>query len=246
MGKMQAGINQQAIMKPLSEAFAALFTLALCSAAMAQAAPRQDPGALRSTVARFLEVQAGGLPGQIRVEVGAIDPRLNLAACANPEAFLPPGSRAWGKTSVGVRCGAPAAWSIYISATVHVEDDYLAAAAPLAQGQTIGPNDIARLRGDLTMLPPGILTEPAQAVGQTVLRSLPMGAPLRQDALRARQAVTQGQVVRVVAGGAGFSVSGEGRALANGADGQTIQVRTAAGQVVSGVARAGGTVEISF
>lgn len=213
--------------------------------AAAQNAARQDHGALRETISRFLQTQAGGMPGQIRVEVGAIDPRLNLPFCPNPEAYLPPGGKAWGKTSVGVRCLAPA-WNIYVSANVHIEDDYLAAAVPLAQGQTIAPQDVAKVRGDLTLLPPGILTDPSQAVGQTATRSLPVGTPLRADALRAKQAVTQGQVVRVVAGGDGFQVSGEGRALNNATAGQTIQVRTANGTVISGVARAGGTVEVAY
>ena len=97
-----------------------------------------------------LTVQAGGLPGQISVTVGAIDPRLNLAACAAPDPFLPNGARAWGKTTVGVRCTAPSPWTVYIPAMVQVQGDYLAAAVPLAQGQTIGPNDVARVRGDLT------------------------------------------------------------------------------------------------
>jgi flagella basal body P-ring formation protein FlgA len=244
---MQPVKNPHAAMITLPRAFAALALAAsfVCSPTQAQTGPRQDHGALREAVSRFLQLQAGGLPGQIRVEVGAIDPRLNLAACPNPEAFLPPGSKAWGKTSVGVRCLAPA-WNIYVSANVHVEDDYLAAATPLVSGQTVSAQDVARVRGDLTLLPPGILTDPSQAVGQTVTRSMPVGTPIRQDALRAKQAVTQGQMVRIIAGGAGFTVSGEGRALANAADGQTLQVRTASGTVVSGVARAGGTVEISF
>ena len=37
-----------------------------------------------------------------------------------------------------------------------------------------------------------------------------------------------------------------GRALANGSDGQTIQVRAPNGQVVSGVARLGGLVEVAY
>ncbi|MBK4737020.1 flagellar basal body P-ring formation protein FlgA [Noviherbaspirillum sp. DKR-6] len=225
----------------------ALAVACFCASPMAsaQTTARQEHGALRETISRFLQTQAGGMPGQIRVEVGAIDPRLNLAACPNPEAYLPPGGKAWGKTSVGVRCLAPA-WNIYVSANVHIEDDYLAAAVPLAPGQTVGPQDVARVRGDLTLLPPGILTDPAQAVGQTVTRSLPAGAALRADGLRAKGVVTQGQMVRVVAGGNGFQVTGEGRALANAVDGQTIQVRTAGGTVVSGVARAGGSVEVAF
>jgi flagella basal body P-ring formation protein FlgA len=129
---------------------------------------------------------------------------------------------------------------------VQVQGEYLAAAVPLAQGQTIGPNDVARVSGDLTALPPGIVTEQSQAVGHTVARSVAVGAPLRQDALRSQQAVAQGQVVRLVSSGPGFKVTADGRALANGSDGQVVQVKTQNGQVVSGVARAGGTVEVTF
>lgn len=227
--------------------FAALVLSALAATCFAQSAPaKQDHGVLRQTVTQFLTMQAGGLPGQISVTVGAIDPRLNLAACAAPEAFLPNGSRAWGKTSVGVRCTAPSPWTVYIPAMVQVQGEYLAAAVPLAQGQTIGPNDIAKVRGDLAALPPGIVTESSQAVGYTVVRTVAVGAPLRQDALRSQQAVANGQTVRLVSTGPGFKVTSDGRALANGSDGQTVQVRAPNGQVVSGVARLGGLVEVAY
>jgi flagella basal body P-ring formation protein FlgA len=235
-------MNQQ-----LQASFAALALCTLATASFAQSAPaRQDHNVLRQTVTQFLTVQAGGLPGQISVTVGAIDPRLNLSACAAPEAFLPNGARAWGKTSVGVRCTAPSPWTVYIPAMVQVQGEYLAATVPLAQGQTIGPNDIAKVRGDLTALPPGIISEPSQAVGYTVARTIAVGAPLRQDALRSQQAVANGQTVRLVSSGPGFKVTTDGRALANGSDGQTVQVRAPNGQVVSGVARLGGLVEVAY
>jgi flagella basal body P-ring formation protein FlgA len=235
------------MIKPYQTTLATLALSALASASLAQTAPaRQDHGVLRQAVSQFLTVQAGGLPGQIGVTVGAIDPRLNLAACAAPEPFLPNGARAWGKTSVGVRCTAPSPWTVYIPAMVQVQGEYLAATVPLAQGQTIGPNDVARVRGDLTALPPGVVTDASQAVGYTVARTVAVGAPLRQDALRSQQAVAQGQMVRLVSSGPGFKVTSDGRALANGSDGQTIQVRAPNGQVVSGVARMGGLVEVAY
>ncbi len=233
--------------KHIQTILAAFALSAAAAPSLAQSAPaKQDHGVLRQTVTQFLTVQAGGLPGQINVTVGAIDPRLNLAACAAPDPFLPNGARAWGKTTVGVRCTAPSPWTVYIPAMVQVQGDYLAAAVPLAQGQVIGPNDVARVRGDLTTLPPGILTESSQAVGSTVARTVAVGAPLRQDALRSQQAVASGQMVRLVSSGPGFKVTSDGRALANGSDGQTIQVRAPNGQVVSGVARLGGLVEVAY
>jgi flagella basal body P-ring formation protein FlgA len=52
--------------------------------------------------------------------------------------------------------------------------------------------------------------------------------------------------VRVVSTGAGFSVSAEARAIGTAADGQVVQVRTPAGAILSGVAHAGGLVEVAF
>lgn len=231
-----------------SKALLFLFALTLAHGAAAQEQPaaRQGHAALRQTVEQFLLTQASGLPGTISVTVGSIDPRLNLAACPSPQAFMPPGGRAWGKTTVGVRCTAPSPWTIYISATVRVQGEYIATAAPLVQGQSIGPNDIVKVKGDLTTLPAGIVTDPSQAVGRSLAISVPLGTPLRQDVLRGQQAVKQGQMVRVVSGGPGFKVSSEARALNNANDGQLAQARTAGGQVISGVARMGGIVEVAY
>lgn len=223
-------------------------SLLLAASALAQvpAPARQDPAALRQLVESFLRVQTTGLPGAVTVGVGNVDPRLNLPACAAPEAFLPNGSRLWGKTTVGVRCAAPDPWTVYLSATVKVVGGYIVTAAPLAQGQQIGPDDLAKVKGDLTSLPHGIITDASQAIGRTISASLPLGSPLRTDLLRAQQAIQQGQVVRVVSSGTGFQVTAEARALNNANEGQVAQVRTSSGHVVTGIAKVGGVVEVTY
>jgi flagella basal body P-ring formation protein FlgA len=229
--------------------FPALLLAALappCALAQQAGAARQDLAVLRSTVEQFLQAQASGLPGQVTVKAGAIDPRMSLAACPAPEAFLQPGARAWGKTTVGVRCTAPAAWTVYIQAQVTVQADYVTAAVPLAQGQPVELGQLAVMKGDIASMPNGIITDPAQAVGRTPVVSLAAGTPLRLDTLKSRPVVQQGQSVRLVSNGNGFSVSSEARAIGNAAEGQVVQVRTPAGAVVSGTARAGGLVEVSF
>lgn len=226
--------------------------LALLPAATAQqaAAPRpgayQDPAALKRSVEQFLQVQSGGLPGQVTVTVGAVDPRMNLAACAEPQAFFMPGARAWGKTTVGVRCASPTAWTIYIQAMVTVVGDYIASAAPLAQGQTIEAGQLVTLKGDLTMLPAGIATDLGQVIGRSTNISLPPGTPLRLDTLRSKPVVQSGQLVRLVSSGNGFSVSAEARAMSTAGDGQVVQVKTSGGQQITGIAKAGGLVEVAF
>jgi len=41
-------------------------------------------------------------------------------------------------------------------------------------------------------------------------------------------------------------VSAEGRALANANEGQVVQVKVASGQVVSGIARVGGQIQVGY
>ena len=218
----------------------------IAQAAAAQTPLRQDLAVLRQNVQQFLQIQSTGLPGQVTVTVAPLEPRLNLAACPDPQAFLAPGSRAWGKTMVGVRCAAPSPWTVYIQANVAVLADYIASAVPLAQGQAIEAAQLISMKGDLTALPAGIATDMAQVVGRSANVSLPSGMPLRLDTLRSKTVVLQGQLVRVVSNGAGFRVSAEARAIGNASEGQVVQVRTPGGQQISGVARSGGLVEVTF
>jgi flagellar basal body P-ring formation protein FlgA len=247
-GSIDVDINLLAIMNKFAGSFVALMALtaSLASAQNAVSRQGQDPAAVRLVVEQFLSMQTAGLPGQVTVKAGRIDAHTNLAACAAPQAFLPNGSRAWGKTTVGVRCTEPSNWTIYVPATVQVIAEYVATAKPLAQGQTVGEQDLARMKGDLTALPPGVVTDVSAAIGRTLAMSLPSGVPLRQDVLRSQQAVQQGQTVKLITAGPGFQVSTEARALNNAAEGQIAQARTPSGQVVSGVAKAGGVVAVSY
>jgi len=217
---------------------------------LAQAAPttpvRQDANALRAVAEQFLLTQAAGLPGEVSVKVGAVDPRTALGHCPAPEAFLQPGARAWGKTTVGVRCTAPSVWTIFIQAQVNVKAEYVAAAVPLAQGQPVEQGQLMLVKGDIAAMPNGIITDMGQAIGRTPTVSLAAGTPLRLDTLKSKPVVQQNQAVRLVLNGNGFSVSSEGRAIGTAGEGQVVQVRTASGTVVSGTAKAGGKVEVAF
>lgn len=194
---------------------------------------------------RHARLQTQGLPGKVTINVGSLDPRTQLPPCSAHEAFTPPGARLWGKTHVGVRCLGPNTWSILVPVQITVTSQYVTTARPLAAGQVIQAGDLVTISGDLASQPTGVVTDTTAAIGKTLKNPLAAGQALRADQLLAPLVVRQGQMVRLISKGPGFSVSGEGKAINNAAEGQIVQIRMPSGQVVSGVAQADGTAEIS-
>lgn len=205
----------------------------------------QDGDAVRAAALVFLTQQAAGLPGKADITVTPVFPR-GLAACSTLEPFLPAGSRLWGRTTVGVRCSGDRPWTLYLQARVSVMATYYLAARAVAPGEVLTAADLIPRDGDLTSMPQAIVTDPSQAVGAVTLSRLAAGLPLRTDMLRGAGAVVIGQSVHVVTNGAGFSISAEGSAMNNAAPGQQVRVKTAGGQIISGVVKDGSTVEIQL
>jgi flagella basal body P-ring formation protein FlgA len=218
-------------------------TASTATTAAPQPPGQQDPDTIRRTALAFLQQQIAGLPGKTTATVSPAFPR-GLAACTTLEPFLPTGARLWGRTTVGVRCAGARPWTVYLQAKVAVQATYYVAARQIAPGEPLSAADLVARDGDLTTLPVAVITDPAQAVGATALARISAGLPLRQDMLKSAASVSAGQTVRVVAAGAGFTISAEGSALANAAPGQSVRVRMSAGQIVTAIVKDAGTVEI--
>ncbi|MBY0578953.1 MAG: flagellar basal body P-ring formation protein FlgA [Burkholderiales bacterium] len=207
-------------------------------------AATQDIPSIRQAVKAFVTNQTAGLPGDVGVEVGEVDPRLTLPACPMLEPFLAENGRLWGNSTVGVKCRDK--WTIYVPVKIRVMSNIVMSARPLAQGTSIGPQDVMLRKGDLAESPPGILTDAGEAVGKTMASSIPSGYPISRGMLHSPLIVLQGQSVRLISSGKGFQVTSDGIALGAAADGQTVQVRTPSGQIVSGIVRPGPVVEVGF
>ena len=206
----------------------------------------QDIGVIRKAVDHFVRQNTADLPGQATSTVGAIDPRLQLPSCAAPEVFLPAGSRLWGNSTVGVRCQSATPWTIYVPVSVRIMALTAVATRPLSAGQTVSQADVLMQNSDLSQLPHGVIMDPALAIGKTVIIGASTGQVFRHDMLRAPQVIQQGQTVKLMAKGNGFQVTSEGKALANATLGQVVSVRTQSGQVISGIAKQNGVVEVNF
>jgi flagella basal body P-ring formation protein FlgA len=238
----------QRVAAPMSVAAARQAQAGVQTGAQAwSAAPtgQEDGNAIRAAALAFLQQQAVGLPGQVSISVRPAFPR-GLAACDALQPFMPSGARLWGQTTVGVRCTGAHPWTVWLQAHVSIHATYYVATHTLAPGEVVSAADIIARDGDLTMLPMSIVTAPSQAIGAVALMRVGAGLPLRLDMLRNAAQVTAGQMVRVVAQGAGFSISAEGSALSNAQPGQPVRVKTANGQIIMGIVKDSSTVEIQM
>lgn len=220
-------------------------TSAAAGAEPAAAAGKQDGESIRAAALAYLQQQAAGLPGKITITVAPAFPR-GLAACTTLVPFMPPGARPWGRTTVGVRCAGDRPWTLYLQARVSLVATYYLAAHQIEPGAVLSAADLSTREGDLANLPRTIVTDASQAVGAVALARITAGVPLRQDMLRSASSVTIGQSVRVVAVGQGFTISSEGSVMNNAAPGQQVRVKTAGGQIISGVVKDSATVEIQM
>lgn len=218
-----------------------------------QATTIQGPNAIQMQIQQQLQSQLDILGGtnetgapRASVEVGPIDPRVANQPCDQIDLMLPAANRLRGRIQVGVRCRSPHAWAAWVPATIQITGTYYVASHPLPPGKTLDMGDLEARTGDLSTLPASVVQQPADVVGRVLLTSVAANQPLRAESLRLPVAVQAGQTVKIVAEGGGFQVSSDGRALNQAAVGQVAQVRTANGNVVSGIAQSAGVVAIQF
>ncbi len=222
-------------------------TLLLWGASWAiQAAPLQDHQALVEVVTRFVQEQTRSLTGKVSILVEAPDSRLNLAACASPEAFIPPGGHLLGHGMVGVRCLKTAVepgWSVYIPVQVTLNTTFLVARRALAAEKVLSAEDVVEQTGETSRT--DLITSTSLVIGKVVKQGVGAGQALRQDMVRDIYTIRQGQTVQVLVDGKGFKVSSEGQAMNNAGEGQSVQVRTASGRLITGVAGENGVVRVN-
>jgi len=202
-----------------------------------------EPLASQATRAAF-----AGRPG-LRVEVipGNLDPRLKLAPCNKVQPYLPAGHRAWGHTRIGLRCvEGPVAWNVTMPLTVKVYAPALVARQPLSAGTALGPEHLEEAEAEWTASESPVFTDIQGLLGRALTRPMAPGQAVRESDLRKRQWFAAGDPVKLLVSGNGFSISGEGTALAPGLEGQLVRVRTEGGRVVSGRAKGDRMVEVDL
>ncbi len=235
----------------------ALWALGLLPAAAqsgADAAWAQQARILVEQAAAQAAVQA--LPGaRVELEVGALDPRLQLAPCQQVQAYLPANARAWGRTRVGLRClvgdktgnkTGEKAWNVYLPVTVKVFAPALVLKQALPAGTVLNESHLQLATVDWAAANEPPINHFDALRGRSLSLALAAGTAVRGSDLKTRLWFAAGDKVQVVARGPGFSVSATAQALAAGLEGTRVRVRTEGGQVLTGLAAGQARVEVEL
>lgn len=223
----------------------ALGLTACAGAALAQGTP--DAGWIERTRALVSGAVVDSPAGKARieVEVGALDPRLQLAPCRRVEPQLPPNARLWGRVRVGLRCvEGDRPWQVWVPVQVKVMAPALVAARALPAGATLGPDMLQPAEVDWAATAEAPFAQARLLDGRVLQRALAAGEAVRPGDLRQRQWFAAGDTVTVLARGAGFVVSGTGEAMGHGLEGRPVRVRTDSGRVLTGTAVGAHRVEV--
>lgn len=190
---------------------------------------------------------AGSPPVRVEVELGQLDPRLQLAPCQQIQPYLPAGTRPIGRTRIGLRClQGPTRWNVYLPVTVRLFAQAVVTTTPLPTGTVLQAQHLTLAEVDLAASPDPAHTVAEPLLGRTLARPLAAGDTLRRHDIKARQYFQAGDLVRIVAVGNGYAVSAEAQALGPGIEGQPARVRTESGRVLTGVPTAARRVEIAL
>ena len=223
---------------------------AFAGTALAQADGSQ---AYADTAKHFLDetvasaTASSNTPLRMEVSVGSLDSRLRLAPCGKVEPYLPPGTRLWGKSRIGLRCvDGTSRWSVFLPVTVKAFGPAWVARGPVAAGAVLGADDAVQSEVDWAEESSPVMANPELWVGQMAARNWAPGQAIRQAMVKAATVFQAGAQIRVLAEGPGFQVASDGQAMTAGVVGQPARVRMDNGRVMSGTVLDARTIKLEM
>lgn len=209
----------------------------------------QSHAAIRGTAHTFLMAFAEDQhEGRSEIKLGQLDPRLKLKTCNRAlQAFMPPGGRVTGNTTIGVRCDDETGWNIYIPARIDVFGRVLIARQPLSRGSILQDTDVELVERNLANLPYGYYTDSQPLSGMLAKRTIAAATVITPGMVQAPNLIKRGERVTVIAETGSLKIRTVGKALSDGKSGDLIRVESEASKrVVDGIVVSRGVVKVTL
>ena len=206
--------------------YAALCIMMFLSISVASAETFQSHKSIYQAAQKFIRGHVTSQHSQrAEIKAGKLDSRLKLKKCDKAlRAFLPKGSHALGKTTVGVKCTGSKPWSLHVPVTISMYKKVLVTARMLEKGDVLVEADMKLVKHDVATLSYGYFEEKNNGTGMKIKRRAEAGTVLTPAMLKKPQIVKRGQKIAIMAKSGRMQVRMMGKALNNGALGDRIKV----------------------
>lgn len=185
---------------------------------------------------------------RVAAESALVAPGSRVEARLDPALRMPPCPhllQAQALSAVNVEVSCPGNWRLFVPVRVQRVQPVLVLTAAVAAGQPLAASMLTLESRDSARLGATPLTDPAQALGQTLRLGGRPGQVLRLSDLAVVHWVRRGEPVALVTGGDGFEVRMAGRALADAGNGEVVRVENLSSRrVLIGVVAAPGEVRV--
>jgi len=228
------------------KAFSQIVLLALAAQAHAQTIQPLD--AVAQVAESYVRSQLPPTQGKHHITATRLDPRLRLADCTDSlEAFVANNGAVTSRTTVGVRCTAATAWTLYVPVNVETEIQVFVLRRALARHARIAELDVELQTRRLPGIGTSFLNDFSNVQGRRLRRALAAGTALTADVLEREVLVERGQQVTLVAASGSIEIRAPGRALSAGSERDRVRVQNVNSlKIVEGVVENAGTVRVDL
>jgi flagella basal body P-ring formation protein FlgA len=203
----------------------------------------QNLVALTAQAQQYLQMKYSNDPDTI-IKVQAPEDSTNLTDCQKIEFSTNTSKPTNGNLRLRAQCVRPEAWTVYLSANIVQKKSFYVAKVKMDPGHVINESDIELKKDFSDNLPFGVVSDPQLLIGKSVTTNINAGTPLTGSGVKNEYVINSGQNVKIIIGGQGFRINAEGKAMNSATVGQNVQVKMASGQIINGIARSGGLVEV--
>lgn len=114
---------------------------------------------------------------------------------------------------------------IKLSGDLALFGDVVCTTSTLPRGSIIQADNLKRVRQNITMLGPDLITDESAAVGKEIKSTLQAGSILYGKALKEPELVKRGEIISILAANDSLTITVPGRVLKSGSKGEIIKVK---------------------
>jgi len=160
------------------------------------------------------------------IHISPLNKNLRLHSCSQPlDAFITPGVKLSGRTTIGVRCSGSKPWKIYVTAVINIFDNVVIADAYILRGSRLAPSQLRTEKRNIATLTRGYFTKPADVIGKIAKTAINKEKVVTPYSLASAKLVQRGKNVTIVAKSDTVTVKMNGNAMSDGHMGEIIKVK---------------------